>query len=73
MALIKKVIEVELLYDDEISTDPADLSLQEIAYEMTEGSMSGVTHIKSEKKLTKRQMGIALQKQGSDPNFLTGV
>jgi len=72
MALIKKVIQIELLYDDEITRDPEIMELADIGYEMTEGSMSGVTKLISHKELTKKQMAKALQKQGSDSTFLCG-
>jgi hypothetical protein len=72
MALIKKVIEVELLYDDEITRDPGTMTLADIEYEQTEGSMSGVTREVSTRTLTPKQMARALAKQGSDPNFLGG-
>ena len=70
MALIKKVIQIELLYDDEISPNPSNLELEQIGYEMIEGSMSGVSKEISHKELTKKQMARALRRQGSDPSFL---
>jgi len=72
MALVKKTIKVELLYDDTITANPDDMDLAEIQYEMTEGSMSGVTETVSTDILTQEQMQEALVNQGSDPDFLTG-
>lgn len=69
MALIKEVIEVELLYDDGVN-NTSNMSLTDIDFEMTEGSMSGTMKSKSMKTLTKIQMAKALRKQGSDPCFL---
>jgi len=70
MALIKKVIQVELLYDDKETRDPNNMSLADIAYEMDDGSMSGIRKTISSKELTKKQMAKELRKQGSSPEFL---
>ena len=70
MAKRKVVMQVELLYDDEISNNPEDMELADIGYEMTEGSMSGVIRIISNKVLSKNKMAKELLKQGSDPSFL---
>ena len=70
MALHKTVIEVEVLWDDEISNNPSDMELSNIAYQMRDGSYSGITRVRSHKTLTKKQMAKALIKQGSDPEFL---
>jgi hypothetical protein len=70
MALIKKVIQIELLYDNKFTRDTNIMTLTDIDYEMTEGDMSGVTKEISHKELTKKQMAKELLKQGSDPSFL---
>ena len=72
MAFKKMIIEVELLYDDAIIPHPDNLTLADIAYEFTNGSMSGVVRTKSIQTLTKKQVAKALIKQGSDPSFLLG-
>ena len=70
MSLIKQVLTVELLYDDLITPDPRELTLSEIAYEMTEGCVSGMVSVGRRTKLSKKKMAAALRKQGSDPSFL---
>lgn len=72
MAYKQIVLRVEVLYDDEISPNPEDMSLTDLEYEFTEGSMSARVTTQSVKTLTKKQVAKALEKQGSDPAFLTG-
>ena len=70
MALIKQIMTVELLYDDNVSEDPRNMSLTDIADEMMNGGMSGIVKAGERKTLTKAQMAKALIMQGSDPEFL---
>jgi hypothetical protein len=70
MSLRRTVVEVEVLWDDEITAKISDLTLEQIAYEITEGHASGMVTFTSDKVLTKKQMAEALKRQGSDPEFL---
>lgn len=72
MALIKLVGKIELLYDDKVTANPEDMELAEIAYEMQEGSVSGVIKWQADKRLSRKQMAAALIRQGSSPEFLLG-
>lgn len=72
MSLKRTVVEVEVLWDDEITTKISNLTLDQIAYEIVYGHASGVVSFTSDKVLTKKQMAKALERQGSDPAFLLG-
>jgi len=71
MALKQMYIEVELLYDDEVTSNPVDMTLSDLEYEFTEGSISAKRRVRSLKTLSKKQMAKSLIRQGSDPDFLT--
>ena len=61
----KTVIQVEVLSQEPIG----EPSLEQLAYNITDGDWSGASKIKSIKELTGKQAAKALIKQGSDPEF----
>ncbi len=63
----KTVISIEVLSEDEFVSD--NMSLQDIAYAVTEGDCSGRWETKSVKILNGKQAAKALLKQGTDPEF----
>lgn len=69
MAFRKSVIKYEVVYDDEF-TNLDCLSLEDIHYETTEGFASGMFLDSDEKILDEKEAFEALEKLGSDPEFL---
>lgn len=66
--IYKTIIQVEILSDT--PNDVANMSLEEISYEMTNGSFSGVVNVISENELFKGKDAVEeIKKQGSDPSF----
>lgn len=75
MPLRRTIYQVELLSNSEDYTagfDPANMSLQEIAHEITAGGMSGTVNCLSNEELSPESMAYALREQGSDPELLLG-
>jgi len=62
----KRTYKIELLSEEPLRDD---LSLETIAYEMSEGHCSGVVIDEGEKILTASKMAKELVAQGSDPEF----
>jgi len=65
-AFFKTTITLEVLSED---TDVSNMSLEDIAFAITEGDCSGMITKKKITKLTKRQVENALVKQGSSHDF----
>lgn len=64
----KLTFTVELLVNnDDIDAD--ELTLRDMAYEMTEGGAVGRVSLKSDTTITKKKMVAALYEFGSDPSF----
>jgi hypothetical protein len=66
--LYRTLILVEVLSD----TPVADWDLVDVAREMTDGDLSGVTEVVDSREISRRSMAAALRRQGSDPEFLLG-
>lgn len=62
----RTVIHVEILSDD---PSPKDASLQDIAYQISEGDWSGATKMAEHEEMDGEKMAKLLQEQGSDPSF----
>lgn len=60
----KTVFEIEVLSEEPLSDE---LSLEDVAYEITEGGCSGVVNRKGHKVLNGKQAAKALIAQASDP------
>ncbi len=64
----RQVIEIEVL-----SKDPIDFqSLQQVAYEVTDGAASGTWSVKEQTTHNRDEIADLLVAQGSDPSFLLG-
>ena len=72
MSLRRAVIEIELLFDDEIENPLPYDSLERIWESMTTGHVSGQWTIKKDEVVGRRRMANLLRKQHSDPSFLLG-
>lgn len=64
--LYRTVVIVEVLSRGSL---PEDLSLESVAYAITEGGCSGDVRVESA-EVTGREMAELLRRQGSDPEFL---
>lgn len=74
MALRRALVEVEILFDDEIE-DPingGDFELGALDRAITGGHCSGSVTLKSNDVVTPRRMKRLLEEQASDPTFLLG-
>jgi hypothetical protein len=70
---VRQVYKIEVLYTrepGEAVRDETNLSLNELAYNVTEGAWSGETTLEETQFLSVSEMAEALQRQGSDPAFL---
>lgn len=66
--LYRTVFVVEVL-----SNEPRDdWSLKEIAHDIVSGDSSGIYEVLDSREISKKDMAEALQRQGSDPEFLLG-
>lgn len=63
----KTVVKITVLSEDEPLKD--GISLEEIAYEITDGHCSGDIVIQSRTEVKAREMAKLLMEQGSDPEF----
>ena len=52
--------------------DGYNLNLEDVAYEMTYGDLSGRYEYTDERKVTRDEIIRELEEQGSDPSFLLG-
>lgn len=67
--LCRTLIQVEVLSNG--SYDYTDLST--LAHDITHGECSGAVKVVGVEELTREQMAAALERQGSDPEFLLGA
>jgi len=65
--LYRTKITIEVLSEGPFTTE----DLAEINYAITEGDCSGVVNVETSEELSREEMSKALEKQGSDPEFLT--
>lgn len=65
----RHTITIEVLSND-LSDFDFD-TLEDIHYQITEGHCSGKVTVTNVEELTREEMAKALEKQGSDPTFLT--
>jgi len=64
----RHLIVVEVLSADPMTTTDLD----DLNYEIMEGGASGKVTVESSLEVTREQMAILLEAQGSDPSFLIG-
>ena len=67
----KSTSTLTIIHDDSVP-DISQLTLEELAYEITNGHASGQFIEQSRVGLSKRQTALELAEQGSDPDFLLG-
>jgi hypothetical protein len=65
--IYKTIVEVEILSEEPFDESVTDI--QAIAYEINEGSWSGVTNVRRSSTLTGKKAIDAIKKQGSSPDF----
>lgn len=63
----KTVVQVTVLSDDDFHID--QLSLNQIAYLISDGECSGLVEVVSDLEISGQQMAEECKKQGTDPSF----
>ncbi len=70
MNYVRTIIRIELLTEDRSALEIESLDLEQIAYEMRQGSASGQLTVESSIGVSGLEMAKLLKAQGSDPEFL---